>query len=60
MARTKAGRERALAAGIKFGPKFKLTPHQRREAIKRLEAGESQSEIAKSYNVSQSMISRLK
>jgi len=45
---------------VDIGQKFKLTPISRREAMKRLEAGESQTEIAKSYNVSQSMISRLK
>jgi DNA invertase Pin-like site-specific DNA recombinase len=58
-ARTGAGRDRARAAGIKFGRKFKLTPHQRREALARLEAGEAQSAIARSYAVDQSTISRL-
>lgn len=34
-ARTGEGRERAKARGVKMGPKFKLTPHQQREVIKR-------------------------
>jgi DNA invertase Pin-like site-specific DNA recombinase len=38
----------------------KLTPHQRKEAIKRRERGEeSLTEIGRSYNVSAATISRL-
>jgi DNA invertase Pin-like site-specific DNA recombinase len=38
----------------------KLTPHQRKEAIKRRERGEeSLNEIGRSYNVSAATISRL-
>jgi DNA invertase Pin-like site-specific DNA recombinase len=60
-ARTSEGRQRAKARGVKLGPKFKLTPHQRREALARRERGkESQTEIARSYNVSHSTISRLR
>jgi DNA invertase Pin-like site-specific DNA recombinase len=59
-ARTSEGRERAKARGVKLGRKFKLTPHQRKEALARRERGkESQTEIARSYNVSHSTISRL-
>jgi DNA invertase Pin-like site-specific DNA recombinase len=59
-ARTSEGRERAKARGVKLGRKFKLTPHQRREALARRERGnESQTDIARSYNVSHSTISRL-
>src|SRR3954447_9490408 len=32
-ARTSEGRERAKARGVKLGRKFKLTPHQRKEAL---------------------------
>ena len=39
--RTDEGRKRALAAGIRFGRKPKLTPYQRQETQERLEAGES-------------------
>src|SRR6267143_5949842 len=57
--RTGDGRKRAQAAGVKFGRKPKLTSHQRQEAIARRAAGETLVEIAKSYDVNFSMISRL-
>ena len=57
--RTNAGKVRAQANGIKFGPKFKLTDHQRQEALKRRADGETLAEIAKSYNVSYMTIARL-
>jgi DNA invertase Pin-like site-specific DNA recombinase len=53
------GRRRAKAGGVKFGPKFKLSPFQRREALARLEAGESQSVVARTYDVDRATISRL-
>lgn len=59
-ARTAEGRARAKAQGKSLGRKFKLTPHQRQEALARREAGELITEIARSYNVSHSTISRLK
>jgi DNA invertase Pin-like site-specific DNA recombinase len=60
-ARTGEGRERAKAQGVKMGPKFKLTDHQRREAIRRRDDGDETLEhIGRSYNVSHSTISRLK
>jgi DNA invertase Pin-like site-specific DNA recombinase len=46
--------------GVKFGRKPKLTPHQQREARKRIEDGETQRSVARSYNVSQTTISRLR
>jgi DNA invertase Pin-like site-specific DNA recombinase len=49
-ARTGEGRERAKARGVVMGRKPKLTPHQKHEAIR---------EIARTYNVSHSTISRL-
>jgi DNA invertase Pin-like site-specific DNA recombinase len=58
-ARTGEGRARAKANGVKLGRKQKLTQHQRREAIKRRDAGEPVREIARRYNVHGSMISRL-
>jgi DNA invertase Pin-like site-specific DNA recombinase len=57
--RTSEGRERAKARGVKLGRRPKLTPHQRREAIQRRENGEALTEIARTYNVSHSTISRL-
>jgi len=59
MERTARGRADAKAKGVKFGRKPILTPHQRKEARKRVEAGEPQRSIARSYNVSQATISRL-
>jgi DNA invertase Pin-like site-specific DNA recombinase len=59
-ARTGEGRARAKARGVKLGPPFKLTSHQRREALGRREAGEPLTDIARSYNVSHSTISRLR
>jgi DNA invertase Pin-like site-specific DNA recombinase len=58
-ARTSEGRERAVARGVKMGRKPKLTAHQQREAIKRRDRGEPVREIARTYNVSHSTISRL-
>jgi DNA invertase Pin-like site-specific DNA recombinase len=58
-ARTGEGRKRAIARGVKMGRKPKLTPHQMKEAIRRRHAGEPQRDIARSYNVSHSTISRL-
>jgi DNA invertase Pin-like site-specific DNA recombinase len=58
-ARTGEGRERAKARGVKMGRKPKLTPHQQAEAIKRRDAGEPIREIARTYNVHNSTISRL-
>jgi DNA invertase Pin-like site-specific DNA recombinase len=57
--RTGDGRKRAMAAGVKFGRKPKLSEFQRQEAIKRRANGETLGEIAKSYAVDVSMISRL-
>jgi DNA invertase Pin-like site-specific DNA recombinase len=58
-ARTGEGRERAKARGVRLGRRPKLTLHQKREALTRREAGEPLTEIARSYNVSHSTISRL-
>jgi DNA invertase Pin-like site-specific DNA recombinase len=58
--RTGEGRARAVARGQKMGRPPKLTPHQRREAIKRRDrGGESLADIGRSYNVSAATISRL-
>jgi DNA invertase Pin-like site-specific DNA recombinase len=58
-ARTGEGRDRAKARGVRLGRKPKLTDHQRREALARREAGEPMAEIARSYDVHHSTISRL-
>lgn len=58
-ARTSEGRVRAKARGVKLGRPFKLTAHQRKEAKTRKDNGEALTDIARSYNVSHSTISRL-
>ena len=58
--RTAAGRERARANGVRFGRRPKLSPAERQQAIERRAAGESQIEIARSFQVSSSTISRLR
>jgi len=57
--RTGGGRARAKARGQSLGRPFKLTPHQRREAQDRVDRGEPVREVARSYNVHPSTISRL-
>jgi DNA invertase Pin-like site-specific DNA recombinase len=59
LARTGEGRARAMARGVKFGRKPKLSPFQIGEAKRRRDAGESHTEIARSYNVSHQTIGRL-
>jgi Site-specific recombinases, DNA invertase Pin homologs len=59
-ARTGEGRARAKVRGVKFGRPSKLTPHQRREALARLAAGETQADIARSYAVDATTIGRLR
>jgi DNA invertase Pin-like site-specific DNA recombinase len=58
-ARTGEGRKRAKDRGVKFGRPRKMTPHQRQEAIQRLIAGETQADVARTYNVDAATISRL-
>jgi DNA invertase Pin-like site-specific DNA recombinase len=58
-ARTSEGRERAKARGQSLGRRFKLTSHQRSEAIRRRDGGETLADIARNYNVHPSTISRL-
>jgi DNA invertase Pin-like site-specific DNA recombinase len=58
--RTTEGHERAKANGVKMGRPPKLTPHQKKEAIKRRDHGdETLAEIGRSYNVSGWTIARL-
>jgi DNA invertase Pin-like site-specific DNA recombinase len=58
-ARTSEGRARARARGVKMRRPSKLTPHQIKEALRRRDAGEPMRDIARTYNVSRSTISRL-
>jgi DNA invertase Pin-like site-specific DNA recombinase len=58
LSRTEEGRVRAKARGVRFGRKLKLTAHQQREALARREAGEALTDIARTFGVSHSTISR--
>jgi hypothetical protein len=57
--RTAEGRSRAKARGQHMGRPPKLTPQQQKEARRRRAQGETLKELAKSYNVGKSTISRL-
>lgn len=57
--RTGEGRKRAKANCVRFGRKPKLSGFQRKEALARRGAGETLGQIAWSYAVSVSVISRL-
>jgi DNA invertase Pin-like site-specific DNA recombinase len=59
IARTSEGRQRAMANGVRFGRRPKLSDFQRKEAVQRRGNGETLAQIARSYAVSVSMISRL-
>jgi DNA invertase Pin-like site-specific DNA recombinase len=59
LSRIGEGRARAMARGVRFGRKLKLTAHQIAEARARREAGEALTDIGRSFNVSHSTISRL-
>jgi DNA invertase Pin-like site-specific DNA recombinase len=59
LARTREGRTRAMANGIKFGRKNKLNSYQIKEALQRRANGEMLIDISRSYNVSRQTIGRL-
>ena len=58
-ARTGEGRKRAKERGVRFGRPRKMTPHQRKEALQRLHAGETMADVARTYNVDATTIGRL-
>ena len=57
--RTSDGRKRAVARGVKLGRPSVLTPHQRREALERIKAGEPYTDIARSYACAPNTVARL-
>jgi DNA invertase Pin-like site-specific DNA recombinase len=59
LARTSEGRRRAQSRGVRFGRRPKLSRFQIEEALTRRAAGECLVDIARSYGVSHSTISRL-
>jgi DNA invertase Pin-like site-specific DNA recombinase len=58
-ARTREGRARAKACGVRLDRRPKLTPYQQREALSRRANGEPLTAITRSYNVSLTAIARL-
>jgi hypothetical protein len=44
-------REHAKAKGVRFGRPAKLSVHQRREALQRMDAGESMVDLARTFGV---------
>jgi len=58
-ARSGEGPARVKANGKSLGRPFKMTQHQRQEALARRESGELLTEIARSHSVSAATISRL-
>src|SRR5215510_554536 len=58
-ARTGEGRKRAKDRGVRFGRPSVLTASQRDEAIQRLVQGETQADVARTYNVDPTTIGRL-
>ncbi len=59
LVRTAEGRAKAKANGTRLGRDFKLTGHQRRAVIHRLDAGDGHRQIARDFNVSHQTIGRL-
>ena len=58
--RTGEGRKRAMGRGVRFGRPRTLTPFQRQEAMARLQAGETQADVARSYGVDATTIGRIR
>ena len=58
-ARTSEGRKRAQARGVHMGRPSALNRDQQREALARREAGEALTDIARTFGVSHTTISRL-
>src|SRR5262249_2504831 len=58
LARTSEGRTRAKARGVRFGRPLKLSDFQVKEALARRANGETLADIARSFAVSHSTISR--
>lgn len=55
----KAPRATAKANGTKFGREPKLTPHRVKQIIRRIDAGESEIAMARTFAVNEATISRL-
>ena len=58
-ARTGEGREHAKTAGVRFGRPAKLSAYQRREALQRMDAGESMVDLARTFGVDRATLYRM-
>ena len=58
--RTQAGLRRARAEGKRIGRPASLTPEQRAEALRRLQAGESVSAVARALGTSRQTVMRVR
>lgn len=58
-ARTDEGRARAVGRSVKLGRKPSLTPHQRKEGLRRKQKSEVVRETVRNYDVHNGMMSRL-
>lgn len=58
--RTEEGRASAKKRGVKFGRKFKLTPHQQDQVKAMLKEGQSIRTLARHFNVGVATINRIK
>jgi DNA invertase Pin-like site-specific DNA recombinase len=58
--RANDGRKAARARGARFGRKPKLNEHQRKEAIRRLAAGDSARAVVRTFAVHHASVSRLR
>jgi DNA invertase Pin-like site-specific DNA recombinase len=58
-ARTGEGRARAKREGVRFGRPLKLSAHQRREALLRMDAGESVVDLARTFGVDRATLYRM-
>lgn len=59
LTRTSEGRARAKARGVKMGPKFKLSPEQRRHVAQERAKGEGVRHLARLLGVSRATIARI-
>ena len=59
-ARTGEGRERAKGRGRAVRRPLKLSPHQRREAIERLDAGDAVVDVARTFGVDRATLYRMR
>lgn len=57
--RTDEGRKRAIANGVKLGRPLALDHHQRREALERLNAGETVVDVARTFGINRATLYRL-